>query len=85
MADLEKSNQEMLQRLADEEMAVQRLRALNQKIILSGPGSSTDLQPDQGPLSISPAEGSSQLSLHSVGNRSPPLEHSGPSASDQGH
>lgn len=64
-----------------------RLRALNEKIILSGLKPSTDHPLDQRSLSTIPAEGSSQLSLHNVtaiDSQSPPSprEHSSPSASE---
>ena len=82
---LEKSNQEMQQRLAQAEMEVQRLRALNEKISLSGPKSSTNHPLDQRSLSTTPDNGSS-LSRHNltaIGNQNPPREDSSPSASEQ--
>jgi len=83
---LEKSNQEMQQRLAQAEMEVQRLRALNEKISLNGPKSSTGHPLDQRSLSTTPDNGSSQLSRHNltmIGNQNPPQEDSSPSPSEQ--
>lgn len=82
---LEKSNQEMQARLAQADVEVQRLRALNEKISLgSKVGGNNAL--DQRPLSTTPDSGISQHSRHNltaVGNQNPPREDSSPSASEQ--
>ena len=83
---LEKSNMEMQARLAQAEMEVQRLRALNEKISLGGPKQSANHTPDQRPLSTTPDNGPSQHSRHNltvIGNQNPPREDSSPSASEQ--
>lgn len=82
---LEKTNQEMQARLAQAEMEVQRLRALNEKISLSGPKLPGNHAMDQRPLSTTPDNGSSQHSRHNltaIGNQNPPREDSSPSASE---
>lgn len=82
---LEKSNQEMQARLAQADVEVQRLRALNEKISLGSKiGGNNAL--DQRPLSTTPDSGISQHSRHNltaVGNQNPPREDSSPSASEQ--
>ena len=83
---LEKSNIEMQARLAQAELEVQRLRALNEKISLSSSKSSTGHSLDQRSLSTTPDNGPSQLSRHnltSIGSQNPPREDSSPSASEQ--
>jgi len=82
---LEKSNQDMQARLAQAEMEVQRLRALNEKISLGGPKSSGNHTLDQRPLSTTPDNGPSQHSRHNltaIGGQNPPREDSSPSASE---
>lgn len=82
---LEKTNMEMQQRLAQAELEVQRLRALNEKISLGGPKTSGNHTLDQRPLSTTPDNGPSQHSRHSltaVGSQNPPREDSSPSASE---
>jgi hypothetical protein len=81
---LEKSNQEMQQRLAQAEMEVQRLRALNEKISLGGPKPGNHPL-DQRALSTTPDNVHSQHSRHNltaIGNQNPPREDSSPSASE---
>ena len=82
---LEKTNQEMQARLAQAEIEVQRLRALNEKISLSGPKLPGNHDLGQRPLSTTPDNGVSQHSRHNlatIGNQNPPREDSSPSASE---
>jgi hypothetical protein len=82
---LEKTNQEMQARLAQAEMEVQRLRALNEKISLSGPKAPGNHSLDQRQLSTTPDNGSSQHSRHTlstIGSQNPQREDSSPSASE---
>ena len=82
---LEKTNQEMQARLAQAEMEVQRLRALNEKISLSSGKLPGNHNMDQRPLSTTPDNGPSQHPRHNltaIGSQNPPREDSSPSASE---